>query len=67
MAETHDSVGFRADDVQFSVIALLNELKKKLPYALIEGGGHEHAGNIRFNAISKNEVMTLIEKFLINQ
>ena len=67
IAETPDSVGFRVDDVDFSVTVLLDELRTKLPYALIEGGGHEHAGNIKFNAISKNEVMKLIEKHLANQ
>lgn len=64
IADTHDSMSFRADSINFSLTELLSELRKMLPYALIGGGGHDHAGNIKFNAISKNKVNDIISKYL---
>lgn len=64
MAEYSDSISFRADEVRFSVLKLIEILKKKLPYGLISGGGHDCAGNIKFNAGSKEEINELIFEYL---
>jgi len=63
-AETASSIGFRADQVKFSGVDMLEELKEKFPYALVSGGGHDVAGSIRFNAASKEEIMGYVYKYL---
>ena len=65
VVETEDSISFRADEVPgFSVVNLLNYLQKKMPFALLDGGGHDFAGNIRFNPGSKSEVIEHILEYL---
>ena len=62
--ETGDSISYRADKINFKGVDLINELKQKFPYALINGGGHDAAGSIRFNSVSKDEIIAYILKYL---
>ena len=62
--ELDDSLSYRADKVSFSGVALIKDLKEKFPYALISGGGHDAAGNIRFNGASKENIINYILNYL---
>jgi len=64
LAISEDSISFRADQVNFSVISLLHYLKKILPYAQLSGGGHDNAGGIKFIVASKSEIIDEIKKYL---
>lgn len=65
LCEFNDSISFRADNVnKFSVVDLLATLRKKFSYSLLNGGGHDFAGNIRFNAASKEEIIKEIMQYL---
>jgi archaea-specific RecJ-like exonuclease len=59
-ALTPDSISYRADEVDFKGPALIKELKEKFPFALINGGGHDVAGSIRFNEASRDEVIEFL-------
>lgn len=62
---SHDSmISFRADDVEFSGIDLLQKLKEKFPYALISGGGHDFAGAIKYVEAANSEIMEYIFQYL---
>jgi RecJ-like exonuclease len=63
-SETENSISYRADHVKFSGVNLIEVLKKKVPHALVSGGGHDQAGNIRYNAASKEEVLKNILDYL---
>ncbi len=64
LAETKDSISYRCDKVNFSGVSLIDNLKKKFPYALVSGGGHDFAGAIKFNISSKQEVMGYILDYI---
>ncbi|PIZ51683.1 hypothetical protein COY27_02680 [Candidatus Woesearchaeota archaeon CG_4_10_14_0_2_um_filter_33_13] len=49
-----------SDSVNFSVSELINELTKKIPHGSIEGGGHKHAGSIKFLEGAHDEVHKLL-------
>jgi len=59
-----DLVTFRIDKIKFSVTKILEELKKKLPYGNINGGGHDYAGTIKFIPGTREQVSKEIVKFL---
>ncbi len=62
-----DYVVFRvSSNVNFSLINLMAQLKKKMPYAGIHGGGHEHAGTIKFFPIVKKELLEEIYSYIKN-
>ncbi|MBT3720641.1 hypothetical protein HN789_01860 [archaeon] len=61
---TKDAISFRADQVEFSGVSLMEELKQKFPYALVSGGGHDFAGAIKFVEAAKEEIMDYIFKYL---
>ena len=62
--ETEDSISYRADKINFKGVDMINELKQKFPHALINGGGHDSAGSIRFSIASRDDVMKYIVKYL---
>lgn len=64
MVLSEDSISFRADDVNFSLIKLIEHLKENMPYAFIDGGGHEVAGTIKFSPINKENVLKEVEEYL---
>jgi archaea-specific RecJ-like exonuclease len=65
MACTDDSISFRADEAgNFSVVRLLEILKEKHPYAMLDGGGHDYAGSINFTSGSKDEIMASILDYI---
>ncbi|MBN2368167.1 hypothetical protein JXC34_04035 [Candidatus Woesearchaeota archaeon] len=65
IAITEDSISFRADGVPgFSVPGLLSELMDKFPYALLEGGGHDVAGTIKFNAASIEKITRYVKEYI---
>lgn len=57
-------ISYRADDVDFSGVELLKELKDRFPHALVSGGGHAAAGAIKFTEASAEEVMDYVFKYL---
>jgi RecJ-like exonuclease len=56
---------FRATDAaNFSVHDIADFLKKKLPLAFIEGGGHKNAGAVSFIPKMKDEVLKEIKAYI---
>jgi archaea-specific RecJ-like exonuclease len=53
-----DYMTFRCDKpIQFDINALISDLKRDMPYAMIDGGGHPRAGTLRMIPASRKEVM----------
>lgn len=44
----------------FNVNLLIDEIKENIPYSYANGGGHEHAGSIKFVEAAKEEVMEFV-------
>ncbi|MBD3204471.1 hypothetical protein GF327_09345 [Candidatus Woesearchaeota archaeon] len=58
-----DSIIFRVDGVkEFDVNKTVDDLKKKMPRAMIKGGGHEFAGALKFVKAAHKEVLNYVEK-----
>ncbi|MBU0758593.1 MAG: hypothetical protein KKF44_11095 [Nanoarchaeota archaeon] len=58
-----DSITLRVDSVpEFNVNELVQKLKKTMPYALINGGGHEFAGTLRFVEAAKKDVLNKVDE-----
>ncbi len=56
-----DFVTFRMTDAaQFDVNKLIAELQEKVPYGNVDGGGHEHAGTLKFLAAAKDDVHRIL-------
>ncbi len=54
-----------SDDItNFSVPEFVQKMFKELPDINANGGGHEHAGSVRFIEYAKEEVMELFNKYL---
>jgi len=59
---SEDMVIFRlSDSTKSSVPKLLLKLKSKHPHAMINGGGHDKAGTIKFLACKKEEIISFIK------
>jgi len=59
------AVTFRAtDESGFSTHELIVELRKELPNAFVEGGGHKNAGTINFIPRKKAEVLGIVRDFI---
>lgn len=61
---TPETLSYRADDVSFTGLDLLEKLKERFPYAMITGGGHDFAGAIYFNQASREEIMNYINSYI---
>lgn len=48
----------------FSVLNFVKMIKEKIDYAKFDGGGHEHAGSVKFVEYAKNEILEEFEKYL---
>jgi len=48
----------------FSVPEFVQEVFLKLPFANANGGGHEHAGSVRFVEFARDDIMKLFEDYL---
>ncbi|MFW6450052.1 MAG: DHH family phosphoesterase [Nanoarchaeota archaeon] len=48
----------------FDVNKLINELREKFPYAMVQGGGHAKAGSIHFAKHAKENIIEEIKKYL---
>ncbi len=59
-----ENISYRAELKDFDGVKMIDELKKRLPDAMITGGGHAAAGGIRFNSSHKEEVIKFIEEYL---
>lgn len=60
-----DSCTIRASaESNFSVNELVDKLQKSLPEAFVEGGGHKHAGSIRFIPSKQNAVLEKIKEYI---
>ncbi|MBT3397982.1 hypothetical protein HOA55_01315 [archaeon] len=56
---------FRAtDEANFSMHDLIALLRKKLPNAFVEGGGHKNAGAINFIPKMKDDVLDIVKGFI---
>jgi RecJ-like exonuclease len=55
---------FRATKPVIPVPTLVQELQKEMPHALVEGGGHECAGSIKFSLAYKEKFLEFIRKKL---
>ncbi len=65
MVEDEDSISFRANGIgTFSVVKLVESLKKEMPYAMIDGGGHDFAGTLKFSTAAKEEVFEKVLEFI---
>jgi RecJ-like exonuclease len=52
-----------SDEVDFNINTIIEELKEKMPYTAVDGGGHEHAGSIKFLEAGSQE----IKEFVMNR
>lgn len=60
-----DLITIRAsDDSGFSVHGLLTHLNKNVPEAFVDGGGHHHAGAVRFIPSKREEVIKSLKDYL---
>ncbi|NOZ80459.1 MAG: hypothetical protein GXP63_02205 [DPANN group archaeon] len=58
-------VSFRmSHDAAFDVNKIKTVLQEKLPHANVTGGGHAHAGTIRFHAMAQDEILKNIDEQL---
>lgn len=56
-----DFVTFRMTDAaQFDVNTLIVELQDKVPFGRVDGGGHAHAGTLKFLAAAKEDVHKIL-------
>ena len=61
----NDGIIIRASaDSDFSTNELVDYLQKKIPKSFVEGGGHKHAGSIRFLPNKKEEVINSIKEYI---
>jgi RecJ-like exonuclease len=49
-----------SDEVNFKLDDLIKELQEKVPFGAIDGGGHEHAGTIKFLEAARSEVHKIV-------
>ena len=61
-----DFITVRAtEDVKgFNIHHILKELREKVPYGFIEGGGHECAGTVKFIEAAREEVMRIVDEYI---
>lgn len=52
------------DESDFSVHELMDKIKKEIPTAFVEGGGHKNAGSINFIPNKQTEVVQLLRNFV---
>ena len=52
------------DQARFSVGKIVKEMQQKIPHGGVDGGGHEHAGSIKFLEAAKSEVHELLFRIL---
>jgi RecJ-like exonuclease len=65
IAVMNTAMSFRATDgANFSTHELIEVLKKRLPNAFVEGGGHKNAGAINFIPKMKDDVFEEVRKFI---
>ena len=50
----------------FSVPEFVSQMFKKLPHINANGGGHEHAGSVRFVEFGRDEIFDLFNKYLLS-
>ncbi len=56
-----DFITFRMNDnIDFSIHTIIAELQEKYPGAQIDGGGHEHAGTIKYLVAEKDNVRSYV-------
>ncbi len=67
IGKSDDMIIFRAsDDSNFKLHEFIKILKNNVPESLVEGGGHEKAGTIKFLPASKEKVFTELKKYLLS-
>ncbi len=55
------------DEANFSVGNIVKTLQEKVPYGNVDGGGHEHAGSIKFLEAAREEVHRILYRTLRGQ
>jgi archaea-specific RecJ-like exonuclease len=58
------AITFRTNLEKFDLNAMIAEMKKRLPYVQLEGGGHRVAGTIHFIPAGREEVLGFIREYL---
>lgn len=60
------SIIVRADErfEGFKINELIEQLRKSHEYAVVSGGGHDHAGTIRFAEIAHDEIIEALKKLI---
>jgi len=60
-----DYITFRiTDDLPHDVNVIISRLQKDLPHALVQGGGHAHAGTLKFIPAAREEVINKVMEYL---
>lgn len=52
------------ENVSFDVNQVINSIKQSLPHAFADGGGHEHAGTVRFVEAAREEIIDFIKNYI---
>jgi len=63
---TNEILVIRADpaDLPFDINVFIKQLQKDLPYAQINGGGHNVAGSIKYIPAAKEEVLMKLKQYI---
>ncbi|MEM4268370.1 MAG: DHH family phosphoesterase [Candidatus Woesearchaeota archaeon] len=60
-----DFLTFRCDrELPFDLNSLVIILKEKIPYGIIQGGGHAKAGTINFVQAARDDVLNVVDEYL---
>ncbi|NHJ01099.1 MAG: hypothetical protein EAX86_03105 [Candidatus Heimdallarchaeota archaeon] len=57
---------FRSQNVKLDFPNLVKECEKRVPFAAVEGGGHEIVGSMKFITGALNDVLVVIKELLAN-
>jgi RecJ-like exonuclease len=64
VAFADDYIQFRSSYDGFSVLEIIELLKKNMPDTIVDGGGHAMAGTIKISSLKVKEAIGLIELYL---
>jgi RecJ-like exonuclease len=55
------------DEADFKVGEIVKMLQEKVPYGNVDGGGHEHAGSLKFLEAAREEIHSIVFALLRNE
>ncbi len=62
-----DMLIIRESEIIIEINGLVQDLKKEFPDAVIEGGGHENAGTIKFSGLAHSDILSSLKRKLENR